>query len=108
MNRITGYTAMTECLHGDELVWKSQEEGGELMPDIYPTLREVQEEIVEGQVEQLESFRLEERDYEEIQWEPDSYPVYIEIENGKIQCWTDEHKEHRVYCNELKYWQENC
>lgn len=101
-----GWAAMTQFIYGDDLSWSTQQIDGIAEPSIYESKREVQIEIAGIIVAQLEEFMAGVREWNEVQLNPDYYPVYIEVQNGYIKCWTDEHKEHQVFWMNLQEWRE--
>ncbi len=63
--RMKGWTALTQCLGGDELVWKV-EDNGEYMPDIYPTEKDMWKSYADDLMEQLRQFQNDEREFDEV------------------------------------------
>jgi hypothetical protein len=81
--KIQGYCILTECLGGPELVWRilNEDSDGDY-PEIHDTEREAQMSIVCNQIEHLEEFLTNDREYEDIDWEHE-YTV------AKIIIYTD-------------------
>lgn len=104
MKKQSGWSAMTQFIYGDDLSWSTQQVGGQVEPTIYGSKLEVQKEIAEIVLMGIEAFLAGERDYEDVQWEPDHYPVYIEVEDGQITCWIDETKGCLVWNSPLSEW----
>lgn len=93
-----GYSAMTEMLGSDQLIW-SMEDEGKTWPDLYPTENDVWKSYADDLMEQLKQFQNDEREFDEVDWEPQIYPVYVKIyESGKMEIYSIGHtmvaKEH--------------
>lgn len=86
-----GWSAMTIMFGGDELVW-SMEDEGEIWPDLYSSKNDVWKSYADDLMEQLRQFIENEREFEEVDWEPQIYPVYVKIyENGELEISTVGH-----------------
>ena len=85
MTAIKGYVVLTQTISSWELVWRTGE-GEETLPEIYPTERAAQLEILDDLQDDIEQFKAGEREWDEIHWPDNEYMVaYIEIsEDGKI------------------------
>lgn len=110
MKAIKGWTALTETISGYELVWKSQEPGEEIMPDVYETEKEVQKEIARDLIEQLQQFIDGTREYDEVDLDSSDSPAQIEIdEEGNMVIWYGDIKEtkHVLIEDTIDNWRKN-
>lgn len=99
------WTALTTMLSDPELVWKMEDEG-ELWPDVYNSENDVWKSIADDQIQQLQQFIDDERDWDEVDWEPDSYPVQIDIdEDGEMVIKDSEGG--AIFVQSLKEWRES-
>ncbi len=104
------WTAVTYTISGAELIWAMYDED-EVYPDLYKSEVDVYKAIAESQIEQLTQFLNDERKIDEVNWEPDSCPVQIEIlEDGRIEVWeniTNDFQRYIIIKTTLQEWREN-
>ena len=109
MTEVKGYTVLTQVLSGWELVWRttSEESNGEDFPQVFETERAAQLEILDDLQSDIEQFKHEEREWDEIHWPDNEYIVArIQIENGEIKVWTYglDVEEHIVIETDIETW----
>jgi hypothetical protein len=106
--RTQGWTAMSQCLGGDELVWKV-EDNGQYMPDIYPTEKDVWKSIADDQITMLQQVIDDEREPDEMDWEPQDYPAKIIIyTDGEMMVYQgDDDAPQPVLLTTLQQWRDN-
>ena len=108
MTEVKGYTVLTQVLSGWELVWRttSEESNGEDFPQVFETERDAQLEILDDLQSDIEQFKDEEREWDEIHW-PDEYMICkIDIDaDGHMIVWDgDEKYLNRVITTNLSEW----
>ena len=109
MTAIKGYVVLTQVLSGWELMWRttSEESNGEDFPQVFETERAAQLEILDDLQSDIEQFKAEEREWDEIHWPENEYRVCkIDIdENGHMIVWDGpEMYMCRVITTELADW----
>ncbi len=90
MEKQSGYAVMTATISGYELLWRVIRENGEELPEVYEDEKAAQIAIIEDLEEDIQQFRDNERQWDEIHW-PDQYQVvHITIdEEGMIRLYDD-------------------
>jgi hypothetical protein len=100
-----GWTAMTKFIGGDELVWHI-EDGGLNIPDLYSTLKDVYKSIADDQITIMRQFINDERSWEDVDWNIQVYPVYLEVVDGVITIWVDDTKTAQIATMTIESWRE--
>ena len=106
MTEVKGYCVLTQTISSWELVWRTGE-GDETLPQVFETERAAQLEILDDLQSDIEQFKAEEREWDEIHWPENEYRVCkIEIdENGHMIVWDGpEMYMCRVITTELADW----
>lgn len=106
MTEVKGYCVLTQTISSWELVWRTGE-GDETLPQVFETERAAQLEILDDLQSDIEQFKAEEREWDEIHWPENEYRVCkIDIdENGHMIVWDGpEMYMCRVITTELADW----
>ena len=74
----SGWTALSDMISGYELVWKV-EDNGVYLPDMYPSENDVWKSYADDLMEQLRQFQNDEREFDEVDWEPQIHIARIVI-----------------------------
>ena len=82
---IKGWVVLEDCMIGPPAMWTIQEDGKEVMPEIFETLEAARKEIVNNYIEHLSQFIDDQREWDHLNTSGvDEYPEEIEIDNNEI------------------------
>jgi len=89
-----GFVVITPTLcQGDVMAWSVDEEGKELMPDVFDTIKDAQLEMLDTLEEHIRQFKSGEREWENIDFDfgGEYIAEYFEYDDGTICVYDLDH-----------------